>query len=195
MRQLSLTSLATFATLAIVGGAIAISSPTLSRSQDIKQQTKQQTSNLISYNNSAQKLRIQYPRTWTKKEQSAGALVVFLSPKENSSDKFQESLGLVVRNLPVQILSLDQMTELTLQHLKRSITDFNLVSSNSINLANGPARQIVYTGKREGVNVKCMLVSTLKDNRMYVIVYTAETGKYPNFLSTVQQMLNSFRIS
>jgi len=37
-------------------------------------------------------------------------------------------------------------------------------------------------------------VWTIKDNKAYVITYTAETSQYSDYLKTAQKMINSFEI-
>jgi hypothetical protein len=80
-------------------------------------------------------------------------------------------------------------------NLKRSLPDFELNESTTITIADGNlAHKIVYTHREEENNgqAKIMQVLMIKSDKIYLITYIAEERKYDSYLSTIQNMINSF---
>lgn len=159
----------------------------------IYHQQQSETSDYLIYYNSEYGIKIKYPPNWTKMEQVFGAIVVFMSPKENAFDNFQENLNIVAESLSTPI-TLEEYTDVAISQLKQIITDINIVETESTTLAGNPAHKIVYTGRQGQYILKWMQIWTIKNNKAYVITYTAEENTYSNFLGIVQEMINSFEI-
>lgn len=160
------------------------------KSENFHQLTKQNNRDFLTYNNSENNLSIRYPDNWIKKEEENG--VMFISPKENSEDIFQENIGVTVQTLANSTVTLEQITAASLEQLKNMITDFSLVSSTQINLANMPAKKLIYTGKFGNFNIKWLQVIALEKDKFYIITYTAEASTYNNALNLVEEMIDSF---
>jgi len=156
--------------------------------------TAQSTNNFLTYDSPAYGIRIGYPSDWTKSEQFMGSVVAFLSPTESTSDIFRENLNVIVQDLSTQPMTLDEYTELSVSQIKQFFTDANITDSSATTLDGNPAHKVVYTGKQGQYNLKWMQVWVVKENKAYIISYTAEVNKYPDFLGTIQQMINSFEI-
>lgn len=54
-------------------------------------------------------------------------VVGFISPKEDQLSPLKERVAVEVKNLPSQNMSLDDYTTLTINRLKQSITDFQVI--------------------------------------------------------------------
>jgi serine/threonine-protein kinase len=159
-----------------------------------KKSVSQPETGLSTYDNSAYGIRINYPSGWAKGEQLMGAVVTFLSPKESATDIFQENLNVVVQDLSLHPMTLEEYTELSVGQLRRLITDLNIVDSSATTLAGSPAHKVICTGRQGIYDLKWMVVWTIKNNKAYVITYTAEVGKYSDFLDTANEMISSFEI-
>ena len=157
--------------------------------------TTQPTTSLSTYDSPAYGIRIKYPAEWTKQEQVMGAVVVFLAPTEGPSDIFQENVNIIVQDLSAQPMTLDEYTELGLGQIEQFITDANILDSTTATLAGIPGGRLVYTGKQGQYDLKWMQVWTIKNDKAYVISYTAEIGRYSAFLETVEEMIDSFEIT
>lgn len=151
------------------------------------------------YRNEKYRFEIHYPSNWTRQEQEpfgtlALIFVAFLSPQESASDMFLENINITVQDLSNQPMTLDEYTNLSINQMSQYITDFNIIDSSVTTLVGNPAHKIVYTGKEGQNNLKWMQIWTIKDNKAYVITYTAKIDTYSNFLGTIQQMINSFKL-
>jgi hypothetical protein len=206
-------------------------------------------SNFLSYQNKAFGIAIQYPSTWQKvdeeshekgkgeagKEHQIGGnsmlslpdqasadepMVEFVSPIEDSSDKYQETLSTSVhklhtRNIGEDFGLFDKPTSqkillhgFVLSHITSLIAklpSFDLNKSESgngeITLADGSlGHKIVYTYKGKGqisnnAYLKVMEVLTVSRDRGYIIRYSSEPLKYYSYLPTIQRMISSFRVT
>jgi len=153
------------------------------------------TTNFLTYESYTYGIRMKYPIDWTKEEQFLGLVVSFFSPQESASDDFLENLNVVVEDLFVQPMTIDEYTELSIDQVKKIVTDISAIDSSFTTLDGNSARKLVYSGKQGIYDIKYMQILTIKDNKAYVITYTAEINKYTYFLGRIQEMVNSFEIT
>jgi Bacterial Ig domain len=148
--------------------------------------------NFLTYENPVLGIRLQYPSNWEKIEQQMGRLhVIFRSPTENSSDTFQEILGISIMNLPSRNISLHQIIEAHINILDMTVPALQINESSAFTLADNPAHRVVYANN---TRFEVMESWTIKDDKVYVIVYVAEASKYSGYLPIIQRMLDSFGI-
>jgi len=108
---------------------------------------------------------------------------------------FQENVNIIVQDLSDQPMTLAEYTELSIGQIEQVITDSNILDSSAVTLAGIPGHEVVYTGKQGLYDLKWMQVWTVKNDKAYVISYTAEVSSYPALLETVQEMIDSFEIT
>jgi len=162
------------------------------------------TNAILTYQNSSYGVRIQYPANWTKDERDITPnnpltdIVAFYSPVENTSDNYSESLEIYTERLADQNMTLDEFANSSITYYNKTLTDFNLIESNTnLTLAGGnnnPAYGLVSTDRVDGTNYKRMEIGTIIGDRIYFIRYNAEEKKYSNYLPTIQMMINSLQI-
>jgi hypothetical protein len=157
------------------------------------------TTSSLTYENPIYRMKIQYPSDWDKLEFNQGNIhdfiVIFRSPAENALDTKLENLVIQAGNLPFENIPLEEVVKANIENLKQSLIDFELKESITITIAgDNPAHKIVYTHKEEENNgkTKIMQVLMIKSDKVYLITYTAEQGKYDTYLPTIQNMINSF---
>jgi hypothetical protein len=156
------------------------------------------SSPFLTYENSTFGIRIQYPSDWQKLEfsrrDSSGIAVIFRSPPENASDTKLENLLIQVGNLPFQNISLEALNNANVDTLRNSLVDFKLIESTATTIAYNPAYKIVYTDTVGQDELKTMQVLSIKEDKAYLITYTAQASRYDRYLPTIQKMSDSFRI-
>lgn len=149
--------------------------------------------NFLTYENSFYGVRIKYPQEWTKTEGAMGTVVMFLSPKQNDTDPFQENLNIIVQPLPAST-TLNVVTEETINQVKQLIQNATIIETTDTTLAGVPAYKLVYSGKMRDYTLKWMQIWAVKNNIMYSITYTAEIDSYSYYLDVIQKMIDSFEI-
>jgi hypothetical protein len=160
------------------------------------------TTSSLTYENPIYRMKIQYPSDWDKLEFNQGNIhdfiVIFRSPAENALDTKLENLVIQAGNLPFENIPLEEVVKANIENLKQSLIDFEIKESTTITIAgSNPAHKIVYTHKEEEDNgkTKIMQVLMIKSDKVYLITYTAEQGKYDTYLPTIQNMINSLKIT
>jgi hypothetical protein len=195
--------------------------------------------NFLSYQNRTFGIMIQYPSSWEKIEEegkegeyrdrsisnqgsSDEQVVEFISPLEDSSDKYHEALSISLHSLHTKNIGeffgfFDKPASqkillhgFVLSHITSLITklpSFDLIKSESgndeVTLADGSlGHKIVYTYKGQGqissnsnTHLKVMEVLTVSHHRGYIIRYSSEPFKYYSYLPTIQRMISSFRVT
>ncbi len=141
-------------------------------------------------------IRMKYPKDWIIQkieDRFTGDVAKFFSPQNNDSNSFKPELSVEMEDLKKSI-SLPDYTNLKVNQITRYLTNPRINQSHPTKLAKLPAHEVIYTGKQEQFNVKRMAVWTVKDNKAYIVTYTAEESQYDAFLETAQAMMNSLEI-
>ncbi len=139
------------------------------------------------------KFSIKYPSEWKKVEKKMETILAFLSPLEDKSDKFIENLSIIIRDIYVEPINLEECIQFELNQLKQAILNFRLIKKTKTKLANIRAYKIIFTGKRQDINVKIMQYYAIKNKMIYLITYTSEYDKYYKFLKLIKKMIGSFK--
>ena len=92
----------------------------------------------VTYENSTEGTKIDYPKGWTVIRQYG---LAFLSPKENDSDTFRE--GLVVARGSIINETLDKLADRVLRFYNSSLIDFRLNESKGITIHGNPAQSLI----------------------------------------------------
>jgi eukaryotic-like serine/threonine-protein kinase len=142
----------------------------------------------VTYDNSTQGIKIDYPKGWTVIEQG----LAFLSPIENDSDTFRG--GLRVTGGSVVNETIDKLAESVLRFYNSTMKDFHLVESKDVTFHGNPAHSLIYTFSVPGNGtLKAMDFGTIESNIIHVFQYVAQEDKFDSYLPTIQKMIDSFK--
>ncbi|BAT55640.1 Serine/Threonine protein kinase [Nostoc sp. NIES-3756] len=157
----------------------------------------QRNSNLEIYKNTVYGITIKYPQQWQKTvtpDRITGNLVKFISPKENDADIYTENLNLIIQDLPETRRELTQLNTFYINEIKQFHQNFQIIQEAESQLANQPAHQVVYTFTEDRINLQRLQIWTIKNNKAYILTYTADAAKYSKYLPVVQTMISSLVI-
>ena len=149
---------------------------------------------LKNYTNATVGIKMKYPQNW--KEQNiqnitTGEIVTFISPQSNNINKSQDKLTISVIDYPG---TLYEFKNTSIQDINNHLTQPKIENQNDTTLANKPASQLIYTGKDENRSLKNLQVFTLKNDKAYVITYTADINSYEQFVKIAETMIQSVEI-
>jgi serine/threonine protein kinase len=150
----------------------------------------------VTYQDANYGIKISYPKRWSIQETPDGVtgdVARFLSPKEGKADEFQENLSISVKDLSSQPRSLNEYTEESVWII-RTHSDASAPPASAATLGHRQAMEVVFAGKEGNIQVQRLEIWTVKNNKAYVITYTAERGKYSKFLPAARKMIDSFEI-
>ncbi len=145
----------------------------------------------LKYTDDTNKFTINYPDKWERKNNTNA--IIFLSPKENDKDVFQENVNLMLQDLSKHSMSLEQYTELTQKQIVDNLGASAIVSLKSITLAGQQAKEFIYYMNYQGRHLKLKQYWFIKGNIAYLFSYTAEPSQYQIYESTATDVIRSFK--
>jgi hypothetical protein len=159
------------------------------------------TAGFLTYTNPTYGFRIEYPTEWEKidfgqaiEEDDRHIVVTFLSPSEDTLDRFREYLIIQVGKIMFN-RSLEYYIDTQINSLRHSLPNFEIVESNATILAGNLAHTIVYMFKVGEDEYKVTEVWIIKDNKLYYLKFSTESENSGNYGSTIRKMIDSFRIT
>ncbi len=143
-------------------------------------------------------ITLKYPGDWQVQQINppvGGDRAVFQSPKQDSSDPYQENITLTIIDLP-QPLTKEQYYEQWLRPHLKSEYNIDLVNTpNSTTLDNRDANTVTYTTTENGIELKHQAIWTVKNGTVYQLTYSGETANFPTDQQTViKKVQESFKI-
>jgi hypothetical protein len=157
--------------------------------------TASQSSSFARYTNQTEGFTIDYPVDWERTESIQGAVVVFRSGSEGSTDAVRESVEVATEVLPSATFTLDDFTQAGLGQIMQAVPEFHLISSDAITLAGHPGHQLVYTGKQQTTQLEWMQAFTVVNGKSYSLTFVASPQSFASFQGTAQQMFDSFTLT
>jgi eukaryotic-like serine/threonine-protein kinase len=132
-------------------------------------------------------IKFKYPEGWQRQDLKlfTGDWVSFVSKKESPNDDFQENITISLRDFNGTLAdSKNTITQQISQNLQNPVVEANF--------ANKAAYQIVYTTNNGNNTLKNLKIWTLKNNKVYIITYTAKMEDYDRFFNVAEAAINSF---
>lgn len=153
------------------------------------------TANLLTYENSTNDIKLQYPSSWDKDLNVSSPDVVTFYPGAVNSNA---SLTVTVDDISDEKgIPLAQYASDSNDAIKHETKDFKLLGSTTNNtLAGLPAYKSIYTYAGDNnTKVQGMEIGAIKGDKVYIFTYEAGPNEYDKYLSTVQQLIKSFQIA
>ena len=146
----------------------------------------------LNYNNANLKFSIKYPEGWLKQPNTN--IVVFLSPKENAMDAFQENVNVIFQDLSKQPMSLEQYTELTKKQVIDNFGTSAIVVLKNATISGQQGKELIYNMNYQGKKLKVRQCWIIKGKAAYLLTYTAEPEQYNKYENTATEIIGSFKV-
>ena len=144
----------------------------------------------LPYTNYNYRIEVEYPEHWSVQESEDIPYpgIIFLTPQENDQDNFQEQVKISGEKLS-RILSLEEYTE----QATKEIASSNIIMEKpkKITLANREGRKIIY---QDTEAMQSLEVWTIKNQQVYIVIYTTESDKFKKFSKQAEQIIDSLEI-
>ncbi|BAZ46670.1 serine/threonine protein kinase [Chondrocystis sp. NIES-4102] len=151
-----------------------------------------------SYVNEDYQFQLKYPQNWSYQELSdpiTGGVVVFTSPLETDADLFLENVYITVEDLSSKSTTLEEYTKIIFARIQQEKgNEIEVYQDRKTKIAKFPARRIIYSRQEEGILLRQMETFTIRNNQVYIAIYTAERAKFSKFLDTAEKIVNSWEI-
>jgi eukaryotic-like serine/threonine-protein kinase len=151
-------------------------------------------SDFLTYDDLITGFSIKYPPDW-ERAQHIDKSITFIAPKESNFGTFPAGLGIIFKEVASNV-SLSYISQTQLNTLKNLYPDINILESSDITFAGHPAHKIIFTATDNTSHLrKAMQIWFKDDTKKYLILYKADVEKFPQYLPTIEKMLNTFYTS
>jgi hypothetical protein len=153
------------------------------------------TANLLTYENSTNDIKMQYPSSWGSNDKNVTSpdVVVFYPHAINSSASLFVSVDDISDNKGI---TLAQYARDATNAIKHETQGFKLIGSATNNtLAGLPAYNSNYTYLQNDTKVQGMEIGAKKGDKVYIFTYEAGPNEYDKYMPIVQQLIKSFQIT
>ena len=184
------TALAMLVTLAVLSGVFL----TVATNKAVLAQHTA-TPNILTYENSTNDIKLQYPSGWVKDLNVSSPDVVTFYPSAVNSNA---SLTVTVDDISDEKgIPLAQYASDSNDAIKHVTKDFKLFGSTTNNtLAGLPAYKSIYSYAGDNnTKVQGMEIGAIKGDKVYIFTYEAGPNEYDKYLPIIQQLIKSFQIT
>lgn len=138
---------------------------------------------------------ISYPSDW-KLDTSGigGSLFAISSPLTSSDDGFSENVNLLTQSLKGYGFDLDKYASLNKEQIAQGIPGSKILEDKRVKKEDYEYHMIVISAFMQGRDLKLKQWYIIKDEKAYVLTFTAMKDEYDDFIKTGDQILNSFKI-
>lgn len=152
------------------------------------------TANLLTYENSTNDIKLQYPSSWVKNLTVSSPDVVTFYPRGNSSAELTVSVDDISDEKGIPLAQYASDSNDAIKHENK---DFKLLGSTTNNtLAGLPAYKSIYSYAGDNnTKVQGMEIGAIKGNKVYIVTYEAGPNEYDKYLPIIQQLIKSFQIT
>jgi serine/threonine-protein kinase len=138
--------------------------------------------------------KTEYPQSWTLSDaKSTGSAFVMLSPIEKN-ETFRENINLNVSFLQGKNVTLEAYREVSVKKIKGRLPNVTILENKIVNKDSNTYLVVVWTGEVGGMSLKIKQHLYVKDNKAYVLSYSATKESYNRFIKTANRILEGFKI-
>lgn len=136
---------------------------------------------------------ISYPAAWQLDQSKAMGTTFVLFARGADGSKFRENINLMIQDLTGMGLDLDKFVQLSEQQFKTLITNGKLISSKRLK-DRGEYQEIVATGTQGVMDLKFKQYYWVRDNKAYVLSFTALQSTYDEYVALASKAMNTFKV-
>lgn len=134
---------------------------------------------------------IDIPEGWKIKENCTESDCSFLAPQDTPTDTFLENINITVADAPSKNYPVTKYTDFSIGYLPSVIENFELVERKKVP---GNSEYVIYKGLKSEFQQTWKQYYHIKDNKMYIVTFTAETLQFEEYIGKIQENLDSFRV-
>jgi hypothetical protein len=153
-------------------------------------------SDAVTYENNEAHMKITYPKQWDRIE-GGEALVAFIAPPQDASDKFKENLIIDYLKFPQEGPPIDikQEAENTARSIEKAYTNkqFKLLTSQATTVGKLPGWENMYSYKNDSdLSLKVRQFFVVQNHTGYLFTFSAEEKELPVYTTILESILQSF---
>jgi len=133
---------------------------------------------------------ITYPDDWSLDESGIAGTKLMIFGPVIQGQSFRNNLNLIIQDLSGMGINLDKYVEISVGQIKQYITGAEIHYSQTKN----SRHEIIYSGKNGDLSLKWRQYYWVKDDKAYILTFTADAKSYEGQMKLVHQMMDSFTI-
>lgn len=154
---------------------------------NLKSQNKTETYETEEY-------QIEYPIDWSLNFSKIGGMsFAVTSPLSSDEDKFSENINLIIQDLKGLNIDLNKYVSISKEQLS-SLPQGNVLESKRKNIKGKEHHIIVFKGFLQEKKLKGKQLYFIKNEKAYVLTFTAMEKDYNLFIDVANKILNSFKL-
>lgn len=137
---------------------------------------------------------IEYPKNWTvDKSGTEGTVFMLTSPSDSDTDKVTQNVNTVIENLPNDNIDLDAYVKAAINQVKTVYP--NILKKEKMKSDTGDDfYKVVFSGKKEGINLKLEQHYHIKNKKAYIVTFTSSVSDFDKDKVIGERILRSFKL-
>lgn len=138
---------------------------------------------------------ITIPEGWRISDNCTEDLCSLFSPPDTLSkeyDRYVESINITVNKLSSPSYTVDQYAAFSIGYLPKVVKDFTILEKKKLR---SNVYRLTYQGFKDYSAQTWRQYYYVKNAKVYIVTFSAETRKYEQFLPLIQPYLDSFKLN
>lgn len=159
--------------------------------------------NFVPFRSEEFNIEFYYPDSWIPNLEIPMALIALFVPRNMLKGKFNANVTVGVRDLSGVKINKVEYTKTNIDDIKRLLTNqgvkkFKMKETNQLEIAERPARRLIYGGRTEPFGMKLDLMwvnyTTLINSVEYMFTLTSDKKDHKNLLKILEQIIETVRL-
>lgn len=134
---------------------------------------------------------IVYDSTFRLEESGRNGVDFYLFAPTKPGDDFAENINLMIQNLETLKYDLDQFVALSEKQIK---TSGKLIESVRKKSGEQEYHVIIFEGNFNGLDLKFLQYDFVKDDKAYVLTFSAKQNEFEKYRKEMEKVMNSFKL-
>lgn len=157
-----------------------------------------QNSTSVAFVDKSTGVSVQYPQNWTRAfDHYLTSIFAIYAPLQNASDTYYDNIRIMtqdIRNAGQSNFTVQKHITSLENYFKDNLKNFHLLQNESTSLSSSPASSITYAfTSNDMMEHKLQRIVSLKDNRIYTIIYDSTEKSFERYLPIFKELLASFK--
>jgi len=146
----------------------------------------------VEYQNKDKNFAISFPKSWERKENTAGATVVAFSPAEGENDLFREHAAVVVEDLPIDVTSEEYLKANVLA--SKHLVEMKILDTAPITSGTLSGHRMIYSHKLGAQELRVVSLYFVVKRRGYAVNCIAASDQAAKYLPVFEGICRTFKL-
>lgn len=135
---------------------------------------------------------VKYPSSWEVNQSGIMGTKFILFAPSSPAVAFRDNINLGIQDLNGMNMDLKKFVELSSAQIKQLVTNGNILTSETS--VEKQRHKIVYSGSQGQLNLKWQQYYWIKNEKAYVLTFTADQNTFDKGVETANRVMDSFTV-